>query len=103
MKRFSSHYLWAQHTGLQKQFVVEVSEGCVTRLFPLTEELESVEWHPGIIFLLPEKEISLDDLKQAMQLPNLNNKRQPLYAHLFYPFDFTSMQPVAGTQHRLLL
>ena len=25
-----------------------------------------------------------------------------LFPYLFYPFDFTSMQPVAGTRHRLL-
>ena len=27
---------------------------------------------------------------------------EALFPYLFYPFDFTSMQPVAGTRHRLL-
>ena len=104
MKRFAAHYLWTPQTGLQKQFVVEVAnEGNVLRTFPLTEEIESVEWYPGIICLLPKKEISFDELKQALSLPITDCKQPQLYAHLFYPFDFISMQPVDGTRHRLLL
>ena len=103
MKRFAAHYLWSQQTGLQKQYVVEISEGFALKTFPLTEEIESVEWHPGLIVLSPEREISLETLKLMMQLPQISDEPQPLYAHLFYPFGFTLMQPVAGTQHRLLL
>ena len=29
-------------------------------------------------------------------------KKLALFPYLFYPFDFTSMQPVDGTRHRLL-
>ncbi|WP_455591942.1 hypothetical protein [Bacteroides sp.] len=103
MKRFAAHYLWSPQTGLIKQAVVEVVENCATSIFPLTEEIESVEWYPGIIVLWPYKEISPEELKQAMRQPAADNELHTLYAHLFYPFDFTMMQPVAGTQHRLLL
>lgn len=103
MKRLAAHYLWSPQTGLLKQSVVEVSEGYATSIFPLTGEIESVEWYPGIIVLWPDKEISPEELKQAMRQSATNSEQQTLYPHLFYPFDFTLMQPVAGTQHRLLL
>ena len=41
--------------GFIKQQVVEITdEGVVRDTFPLTEEIESVEWMPGGIVLLPE-------------------------------------------------
>lgn len=104
MRHYAAHYVWSAQAGLQKQFVVVIAdEGHVDSMFPLTEEIENVEWHPGIICLWPEKEISLDILKQALRLPATNSEQPQLYAHLLYPFDFTSMQPVDGTRHKLLL
>ena len=55
MKRFAAHYLFLPEVGFLKQQVVEVSpEGVVLNFFPLTEEIESVEWLPGVIVLLSE-------------------------------------------------
>lgn len=56
MKRFASHYLYVPDTGFLKQHVIEVEEEYVVNFFPLTEEIESVEWMPGVIELVPEKE-----------------------------------------------
>ena len=54
MKRFASHYLLIPGVGFVKQQVVEISdEGVAQNIFPLTEEVESVEWLPGVIVLLP--------------------------------------------------
>lgn len=54
MKRFASHYLLIPDVGFVKQQVVEISdEGVAQNIFPLTEEVESVEWLPGVIVLLP--------------------------------------------------
>ncbi len=54
MKRFASHYLFMTDVGFIKQQVVEITdEGVVRDTFPLTEEIESVEWMPGVIVLLP--------------------------------------------------
>ena len=40
-----------------KQQVVEITdEGVVRGVFPLTEEIESVEWMPGVIVLLSESQ-----------------------------------------------
>lgn len=104
MKHYAAHYVWSAQAGLQKQFVVVLTdEGRVHGIFPLTEEIESVEWHPGVICLWREREMSLEELKQALQLPATGLEEPQLYAHLLYPFDFTSMQPVDGTQHKLLL
>lgn len=82
MKRYASHYLFLPEGDFLKQQVIELEEGGVTRIFPLTEEIESVEWMPGVIVLCPE-----------------NDKLVP---YLLYPFDFILMQPVAETRRRLL-
>lgn len=50
MKRFASHYLLIPGVGFVKQQVVEISdEGVAQNIFPLNEEVESVEWLPGLI------------------------------------------------------
>lgn len=82
MKRFASHYLYVADSGFLKQYVIEMEDEHVVKFFPLTEEIESVEWMPGIIELMPEAD--------------------KLCAYHSYPFDFKTMQPVAGTQRRQL-
>ena len=58
MKRFASHYLLIPAVGYMKQQVVEITdEGVVRGVFPLTEEIESVEWMPGVIVLLSENQM----------------------------------------------
>lgn len=83
MKRFASHYLYKPETGFLKQQVVEIEGEFVVKFFPLTEEIESVEWMPGVIEL-----VSVEG---------------SFYAYLLYPFDFTTMQPVAETLRKQLL
>ena len=127
MKRFASHYLFMPDVGFIKQQVVEITdEGVVRDTFPLTEEIESVEWMPGVIVLLPADQ--LEEIKNTgmilknipvfqINLPSVSNqssrcfeeslkelkeKGEVLFPVLFYPFDFISMQPVDGTRHRLL-
>ena len=116
MKRFAAHYLLLQ--------VVEIADdGRVCHIFPLTEEIESVEWMPGLIALLPGSEIKNTGMFEKnipvfqFNLPVVSDQTsscpkeflavseergEVLFPYLFYPFDFTSMQPVAGTRHRLL-
>ena len=127
MKRFASHYLFMPDVGFIKQQVVEITdEGVVRDTFPLTEEIESVEWMPGVIVLLPADQ--LEEIKHTgmilknipvfqinpsnilnqssrcfeESLKELKEKGEVLFPVLFYPFDFISMQPVDGTRHRLL-
>ena len=127
MKRFASHYLFMPDVGFIKQQVVEITdEGVVRDTFPLTEEIESVEWMPGVIVLLPADQ--LEEIKNTgmilknipvfqinpsnilnqssrcfeESLKELKEKGEVLVPVLFYPFDFISMQPVDGTRHRLL-
>lgn len=126
MKRFASHYLFMPDVGFIKQQVVEITdEGVVRDTFPLTEEIESVEWMPGVIVLLPADQLEeikntgmiLKNIPFQINLPSVSNqssqcfneylqeaekKGEALFPYLFYPFDFTSMQPVDGTRHRLL-
>lgn len=113
--------------GFIKQQVVEITdEGVVRDTFPLTEEIESVEWMPGVIVLLPADQ--LEEIKNTgmilknipvfqinpsnilnqssrcfeESLKELKEKGEVLFPVSFYPFDFISMQPVDGTRHRLL-
>ena len=118
MKRFASHYLLIPAVGYMKQQVVEITdEGVVRGVFP---------WMPGVIVLLSESQV--EKIKNTgmilknipvfqINLPSVSNqssqcfneylqeaekKGEALFPYLFYPFDFTSMQPVDGTRHRLL-
>lgn len=88
--RYASHYLWVPGEGYLRQQVVEV-DGChAVRHYPLPGEIEDVEWLPGVIVLLP-----------AYLPPPFPSYARLVPCHLF-PFDLTSLQPVAGTRHRLL-
>lgn len=127
MKRFASHYLLIPAVGYMKQQVVKITdEGVVRGVFPLTEEIESVEWMPGVIVLLSESQMEeikntgmilknipvfqinpsniLNQSSRCFEesLKELKEKGEVLFPVLFYPFDFISMQPVDGTRHRLL-
>ena len=57
MKRFASHFLFLPAYGYLIQYAVETEEGSVVRIFPLTEEIENVEWLPGAIVLLTQDEL----------------------------------------------
>ncbi|WP_300813464.1 hypothetical protein [uncultured Bacteroides sp.] len=83
-RRYAAHYLRLPDSHFLRQHVVEVENGCVVRMFPLNEEIEDVEWLPGLI---------------ALETSNEDGVPIPYY---YYPFDFTLMQPVAGTQRRQL-
>lgn len=134
MKRFAAHYIFLPDVGFIKQQVVETSqEHGVLNIFPLTEEVESVEWFPGVIALLQTADVQLitnagifsenisvfeKNIEELFKKhPNVclqtsqcflevfddhKKKGITLFPFLFYPFDFTSMQPVAGTRHKLL-
>lgn len=84
MKRYAAHFVFLPEKGYLKQYVVEVEQGVVVSIFPLVEEVEDVEWFPGVIILSEEGEAGR------------------YTASLYYPFDFIAMRPVAGTQRRLL-
>ena len=58
MKRYASHFIFIPGYGYLKQYVVEVKQGSAVSVFPLTEEIEGVEWFPGVIALLDERDSS---------------------------------------------
>ena len=125
MKRFAAHYIFFAPLGFLKHSGVELSnEGSVKRIFPLTDEIESVEWRPGVIVLLTSEEAELLEKNKEVFLKNFLNSLPeprdvsksdlavyndtpegfsiPFYPYLLFPFDFTCMQPVAETRHRRL-
>lgn len=117
MKRFASHFLFLPAYGYLKQYVVETEEGVVTRLFPLTEEIEDVEWLPGAIILLTQDELIKNDInsilaKASQDYSRMSERTAPppsideargLLPVYFSNFDVITMMPVAGTRHRQLL
>ncbi len=83
-RKFASNYVFVPGQGFLRLCGVTVEDGYVVRVFRLAEETESVEWHPGVIVLREEE------------------SGKPCHPYLYYPFDFTRMQPVAGTRCRRL-
>jgi hypothetical protein len=120
LKRYASHYLMLPGIGYLKRQVVELSErGTVERIFPLEGELESVEWLPGVIALLPEPgdstppddslvfslaTINQDDITACVNQwwKLVERVGTNFVACLYAPFDFTAMQPVGEIQRKLL-
>lgn len=113
IKRFASHFIFLPGYGYLKQYVVGVEEGRVVSVFPLTEEIEGVEWFPGVIALLNDEEDISEGYSGIFQKSSEVLEELPEFfcqetfpsgisAYLFYPFDFTTMQPVGGTRHRPL-
>ena len=75
MKRFASHFLFLPAYGYLKQYAVETEEGSVVRIFPLTEEIENVEWLPGAIVLLTQDELKeLDTNSPLVNAPQNYSK-----------------------------
>lgn len=130
MKRFAAHYLLIQEIGYTKQIAIEVdSNGVCSAVFPLTDEQENVEWHPGVIvlvhhqlFINKESKEASSTIEAASLLSSDNTiyscsriedfdclkkafeqSEGPYIAYLLYPFNFTQMQPVAETRHKQLL
>lgn len=56
MKRFAAHYLFVPGSGFLKQYAIEIEGGYICHIFPFSEEIESVEWFPGVILLTPQEE-----------------------------------------------
>ncbi|KAA6350693.1 hypothetical protein EZS27_001921 [termite gut metagenome] len=112
VKRYASHFLLLPEYGFLKQCVVEIEqEGDVLRIFPLWEELETVEWHPGVI-LLSEKEEDKNRITQLFQIryrllsdipaafqTNISIRQ---FVYLLYPFDFKRMVITGVTAIRRL-
>lgn len=104
MKRFSAHYLWHPRSGFLKQQVVEIEAGRVSNVFPLTEEIEAVEWLPGVIVLSPTDSATEHAIRRMFQEgpTDKENLDEAYFSYWLHPFDFTSMKPVAETRHKLL-
>lgn len=112
MKRFASHFVFLPaYGGYLKQYAVETEGGIAVRLFPLTEEVEDVEWLPGAIALLSQDELKeLGTNTASIKFPRNLLAAPPhpadggygLFPVYFSGFDITTMLPAAGTRHRQL-
>lgn len=113
IRRYASHYLLLPEYGFLKQQVVEIRDGYVLHIFPLTEELEFTEWMPGVIVLLKEEDpCPKEEIYRLFQSPYRLLREMPADiqtsvagerpAYLLYPFDFKRMMPGDDTEIRRL-
>lgn len=107
MKRYASHFLFLPEYGYLRRQVVETEEGTIVRIFQLTEEVENTEWLPGVMLLLPAADADMPEFGRQRNLleampPEVEEKLSSFTPVVLFPFDFTTMRPVAGTQRRPL-
>lgn len=61
MKRFAAHYIFIPESGFLKLHAIEMEGEYVYRIFPCSEEFESVEWFPGVILLIPQEKMDINN------------------------------------------
>lgn len=93
MKRFAAHYLFVPGSGFLKQYAIEIEGGYICHIFPFSEEIESVEWFPGVILLTPQEESDINTLfnftnieKQSIYIPKVTIDRNG--GLIYYTFQF---------------
>ncbi len=112
MKRYASHFVLSPNKEWLRFCVLEVDNEAI-RLFPLKEELPSVEWLPGVIVLFPRSQLQ-HSLNHYLKENSIALKRDETIddrlislndysIYHLYPYDFTLMQPVAETRSIQLL
>ena len=79
MRRYASHYIYVPGRGYLKNHAVEVEAGRMVRLIPLEGEMAATEWLPGVLRVEEDGQV-----------------------FHYFPFNFSSLQPVAGTRRRQL-
>ncbi|SHE36803.1 hypothetical protein SAMN05444405_101220 [Bacteroides luti] len=66
MKQIASHYLILSPDNLYKKQVIEIDQQRLVRFFTLEEEIESVIWLSGVLFL-SKKEINLSEIRKELK------------------------------------
>jgi hypothetical protein len=66
MKRLASHFLILSPDKIYKRQVIEIDNKRLIGIFPLEEEIESVSWMPGIIFLSSQK-IDIYEIRKELK------------------------------------
>lgn len=56
-KRYAANYTYIVDYGYFKQHIVETENGLVARFFPLTSEVPSVVWLPGMLIIYPKNTV----------------------------------------------
>jgi hypothetical protein len=66
MKRIASHYLILSPDNMYKKQVIEIDQQHLVRFFTLEEEIESVIWLSGVLFL-SKTEINLSEVRKELK------------------------------------
>lgn len=87
MKRFAAHYLFVPGSGFLKQYAIEIEGGYICHIFPFSEEIESVEWFPGVILLTPQEE---SDINTLFNFTNIE-KQKYLYSESYHRYEMAGL------------
>jgi len=109
MKRIASHFLILSPDTIYKKQVIEIEDQRLIRFFPLEEEIESVVWMPGVIFLSSQK-IELNEIRRELKVAvgekicsflhkhySSINSDDPIYIYLFSSIDLSKLTIVHET------
>lgn len=73
IRSVASHYVFiVEERKLYKKCVVRLNDGIAQDLVPLTDEIASVEWLPGLI-ALSKQPISVDQLNEVLRNSTLTS------------------------------
>ncbi len=110
MKRFASHLLILSPDIIYTKQVIEVENQLLVRIFPLEEELESVSWLSGVLFLSSQKmdiNTIIKKLREAVgvRLPSFLSKYSSnvsigdlIYVYLVSSVDLPTLSILPETQ-----
>ncbi len=86
---YASNYVLHPRKGFLSLHVIETSDGCVVKTFPLNgEEMEHTEWLPGIIVLEEERAEGMDGIV--------------LVPYWYYPFNILTLRHVSEIRRKRL-
>lgn len=68
MKRFASHYILFENQKIFRQHVIELDDqGCISGIFPLTEEIAATSFFNGILFpVSQDRNLQPEDIRKHL-------------------------------------
>lgn len=95
-RRYAAHFIYESPSSIHKQCVIELEDGKVIAIFPLTGEIASTIWLDGVIILSSHSDYKL---KPEYDFPTLLSElcNGQFYAYHLSPIDMTDLKPKANT------
>lgn len=113
MKRYAASYLYLSKDCMLTASVIEIENGIVRHYFPLTEEIHSTIWLPGVLILSAKSNGSQEGISSFQELLTrllpfsvFNSEKGrpaiPLYIYHVYPINLLTKELLPGFRLQLL-